>query len=66
MFNNTSHEDKRKTKTNKKGSKLLKGIVVYYWFILMIKLFHPDLEAIIHLLLPNFNYFNFSLLTHNW
>ena len=58
MFNNSSYVAKRKTKTHKKGSILLKGIMVYYWFILMVKLFGLDLEAIILLILS-------ILLIHN-
>ena len=61
MFNNTLYIAKRKIKTYKKDLKLLKGIMMYYWFILMIKLFRLDLETIICLIL-SINLFNFILI----
>ena len=46
-FNNTSHEAKRKTETQKKGSNILIEIIIYYiiWFILMILFLNLNLGA---------------------
>ena len=53
IFNNTSHEAKRKTETQKKGSNILIEIMTYYiiWFILMIQFLNLNLGAIVVLIL---------------